>query len=84
MKMPNQKKINFWEETRYCDACGEKWEETFFCENCSKGWHVEVVEVPNLMWSGWPSHEETEMEEEWVPNGDICLNCCMCWVKEQG
>ena len=32
-------------------------------------------EVPNVMWDGSPK-DEYVWEEEWIDNGDICLNCC--------
>lgn len=60
-----------------CDACEEVWEESFFCEKCSSGGHEEIVEKPNTMWDGDP-HDETIFEEEWVSNGNICMNCCRC------
>lgn len=68
------------DETKFCDGCGEQWEESFFCEICSKGGFYEMREVPNFMWNGDPS-EEYIWQEEWVPDGDICLNCCMCHTK---
>ena len=58
-----------------CDSCGEQWEESFFCAECSHGGHYEMREVPNIMWDGLPS-EEYCWEEEWIDNGDICMNCC--------
>lgn len=63
------------EKTKVCDACGEEWEEDFFCEICSRGGEYRIEEVPDLMWDGYPGRDYVE-EETWVPNGDICLNCC--------
>ena len=70
-------------KTKTCDACEEEWEESFFCEKCSRGGRHEEVEAPNMFWDGYPG-EECVMEEEWIPNGDICLNCCTChFIKDQ-
>lgn len=63
------------EKTTFCDVCGEEWEESFFCVTCSSGGHCEEQEVPNTMWDGDPN-DEYVLEIVWVPNGDICLNCC--------
>lgn len=66
-----------------CDACEETWEDEFFCPKCSEGSRLIEEEVPNLMWSGWPPGGETITEEVDCPNGDICLNCCIChWRKK--
>jgi len=63
-----------------CDACGERWEDSFFCAECSKGGEYIEMMVPNLFYDGCPG-DEYVMGEEWVPNGDICLNCCGCHLK---
>ena len=68
------------EKMRTCDSCGEQWEASFFCDDCSRGGSWEIHEVPDLMWDGYPGKDYIE-EEEWVPNGDICLNCCMDHTK---
>ena len=70
-------------KTKTCDACGEEWEESFFCKKCSSGGHYEEVESPNIFWDGNPFESEYVMQEEWFPNGDICLNCCSChYIKD--
>jgi|GEM_PF-5469761 hypothetical protein len=66
---------------RICDVCEEEWEDSFFCPECSKGGHYEMVESPVLNWSGNPSDPETEIDEEFVANGYICLNCCDCHLR---
>lgn len=57
-----------------CDACEETWEDSFFCAECSGEMHLETVERPVLMWDGYGP--DTKEVEEFVPNGNICLNCC--------
>lgn len=61
-----------------CEACGQEWEGDFFCKRCSTGGHIEVVQSPDIFWSGSPFDDEYIEEEEWIENGDICLNCCNC------
>ena len=68
------------EKMKTCDSCGERWEESFFCDECSVGGRFEIHMVPDLMWDGFPGRDMIEAEE-WVPNGDICLNCCMGHTK---
>lgn len=60
-----------------CDACEETWEDSFFCKKCSSGGRTEIVEKPNLMWDGDPK-DEIVFGEEYIPNGNVCLNCCSC------
>ncbi|MFW9872343.1 MAG: hypothetical protein ACFFG0_04510 [Candidatus Thorarchaeota archaeon] len=65
-------------KTKICNACEAEWEEDFFCDKCSSDSHYEEVEIPNDCWDGSVHGEEFVLEEEWISNGDICLNCCIC------
>lgn len=65
-------------KTRYCDGCHEQHEAAFFCEQCSGSeYDTDLIEVPNVMWDGYPGQESVYEERGWVHYA-ICLNCCNC------
>lgn len=60
-----------------CSACDEFWDDpldSFACDKCSDGGRWEMVEGPDPMWDG--SGEDVAWNEQWIPNGAICGNCC--------